>query len=368
MTEKKRKNKRIVLRGVLSVILTWALLLGGCELPSGAGEAGREDLRVRLTDTVMGTVASMTIYVRSEAGKEEGEETARRILKEVRTLEEQVLSKRLESSEVWRINHESGADGPAAISAELYDVLDKCQRMTEDSQGAFDVRIGNLTTLWNIDEIAAGKAEPAIPDEETVKRMTGQITGGNLGLFDGKLRLDGDVSLDLGSVGKGVALDRISDLLDQWKDGDAPEIAAGVFSLGGSILTYGDKPDGTPWKIAVVDPALPGETLGTITLPKGGYCTSTSGDYERYFELGGRRWHHILDPTTGYPTDNGVRGVTIISESGFLSDALSTACFVLGREKGMELAKKYGAEILMVCENGEIVMSDGMKTMFLSSN
>ena len=100
----------------------------------------------------------------------------------------------------------------------------------------------------------------------------------------------------------------------------------------------------------------------------GGFKVSTSGDYERFFEADGRRYSHILDPATGYPADSGLCSVTILSESGFLSDALSTACYVLGKEKGSILAEKYHAEYLFVDKNGEIFMSDGMKFRFFSEN
>ena len=112
-----------------------------------------------------------------------------------------------------------------------------------------------------------------------------------------------------------------------------------------------------------MDPADPGKNIGILTLT-GNFCISTSGDYERFFEVDGKRYHHILDPKTGEPSDGGIHGVTVVSESGFLSDALSTACFVLGREKGMKLARKYGAEVLFVEDGNEIFMSEGMKALF----
>ena len=101
---------------------------------------------------------------------------------------------------------------------------------------------------------------------------------------------------------------------------------------------------------------------------EGGWCVSTSGDYERYVEKDNMRYHHILNPLTGKPADSGVRSVTILTESGLDSDALSTACFVLGVEKGMALAEELEVEALFVLENGEIVMTDEMKQIFYLSN
>ena len=103
--------------------------------------------------------------------------------------------------------------------------------------------------------------------------------------------------------------------------------------------------------------------MGVLTL-EGQWCVSTSGDYERFVEVDGVRYHHILDPATGRPTDSGTAGVTVLSKSGFDSDALSTACFILGPEKGMELAERYGVEVLFVGTDGSIQMSPGMEAYF----
>ena len=134
-------------------------------------------------------------------------------------------------------------------------------------------------------------------------------------------------------------------------------------SGGGSILTYGEKPDNSSFRIGILDPAEPSRNIGILTLD-GEWCISTSGDYERYVEVEGVRYHHILDPATGYPADSGVRSVTVLSQDGLLSDGLSTACFILGEEKGMALAKEYGVHVLFVLEDGRILMSPGMETFF----
>ena len=163
------------------------------------------------------------------------------------------------------------------------------------------------------------------------------------------------MQLDLGAAGKGLALQEIQALL-----AERPEISGAVISLGGSILTFGSKPDGSTWRVGIMNPEDTSSNIGILSL-EGQWCVSTSGDYERYAEIDGVRYHHILDPETGYPADSGVRGVTILTKEGLAGDALSTACFILGPEKGMALARKYGAEALFVLEDGEIVMTEGME-------
>ncbi len=166
------------------------------------------------------------------------------------------------------------------------------------------------------------------------------------------------MQLDLGAVGKGLALSRILELLEE-----EPEVSGAVVYLGGSVLTYGSRLDGGSWKIGIADPSDPSSSVGILTL-EGQWCVSTSGDYERYVERDGVRWHHILDPATGLPADSGVRSATILSRDGLLGDGLSTACFILGPEKGLELAGEYGAEVLFILDDGEFVMSEGMEAFF----
>ena len=166
------------------------------------------------------------------------------------------------------------------------------------------------------------------------------------------------MQLDLGAVGKGIACDRVRAYLNS-----RPQITGAVVAVGGSVVTYGQKPDGSPWKVAIVHPREEGNYLGVLSLT-GEQFVSTSGDYERYVTVDGVRYHHILDPATGYPARSGLCSVTIVCGSGLLADALSTACFVLGSEQGLDLAKSYGAEALLVEEDGTLRMTEGMREIF----
>lgn len=312
--------------------------------------------KVSMTDVAMGTVVNVTVYPGKDFEKDEGETLLQEIFQGISDLETKTLSRRLETAEVWQINHHAGED-EFKTSKELLDVLRQCKELTADSEGVFDVTIGPLTTLWNVDELAQKEEAAALPREEEIRTAMLFCGMEKIKFSDDGVRLEDGMVLDLGSIGKGIALDWIRQRLDEQKE------LAGIFSLGGSILTYGEKPDGSPWRVAVTDPLNPSGTIGTLKL-NGTWCVSTSGDYERFFEVDGIRYHHILDPSTGRPARSGLRSVTILSKSGFLSDALSTACFVLGKEEGMALARKLGAEILTVDEAGEIAMSEGFEQVF----
>ena len=165
------------------------------------------------------------------------------------------------------------------------------------------------------------------------------------------------MSLDLGAVGKGISCDNLRDKLKSLN------ISGAVISVGGSIVTYGRKPDGSAWNVGIVNPHDTSSYIGTLTLT-GDWSVSTSGDYERYVEADGIRYHHIIDPETGYPADAGLSSVTVMSHYGALSDALSTACFVLGTEKAQDLLEQYDAYAVMVEHSGKVILSEGAEQFF----
>lgn len=307
--------------------------------------------RQQRVDTAMGTVVQLNIYTADRESRATEE-----ILVLLRRLEEQELSRRLDTSEIWAVNEAAGSEEGSVLSPELSEILEDCLDVWRQSQGAFDVTMGPVVKLWDIDGWAAGENTGtfALPEEEALSRALKCCGSEKLQLEGTQLFMPEGMQLDLGAVGKGIALERILAYLEQ-----DDSITGASVSVGGSVLTYGQKPDGSCWKIGIADPTGASDNIGILSL-EGQWCVSTSGDYERYVELDGVRYHHIIDPVTGYPADSGVSGVTVLTRDGFLSDALSTACFILGSERGMELAAEYGAEVLFVKKDGSVVMSSGM--------
>ena len=175
--------------------------------------------------------------------------------------------------------------------------------------------------------------------------------------------IEDQCTLDLGAVGKGIACDVAQNYLKQQK-----EVSGAVIAVGGSILLYGSKVDGTNWNVAVQNPrGKDGEAMGVLSL-SGTTNVSTSGDYEKYFMQNGKRYHHILDPSTGYPAESSLISVTVVSDNGLLSDGLSTACFVLGKEKGQKLLEIYGAEGIFIDQNKKVTVTKGLKDKFTILN
>ena len=318
-----------------------ALLCTGC---GGAEPAGA-------AETAMGRGIRQKISGGDNAGLEE----TQRLLAD---RERELLSWRLETSEISRINDTAGSPEGVVVSERFSPILSECLALSEKSEGAFDITIGGVTRLWNLDVWAASENQDAfvVPEEAAIRAALENCGSGKLHWEEEKslLYLPEKMSLDLGAVGKGIALDGLLEKLQANK-----KVGGAVISVGGSVLVYGEKPDGSSFRIGIVNPFQPSEYLGTLEL-KGGWCVSTSGDYERYVEKDGKRYHHIINPDTGYPAESGLCSVTVLSGSGFLSDALSTACFVLGSEKGKVLAESYGAEAVFVEKDGRISMTAGM--------
>ena len=330
-------------------IVSLSCILSGC---------GRKSIQVNATNTAMGTVVQHTLYV-SDASA--GETVISKIQNELERLEEECLSWRIEESQVAIINRQAGQPDDVPVDGELYGYLEEIWKVSEESGGALDVTVGQVTRLWNLDEWAGQQnkwQEYPLPDKEQIEELLKNTGFEKVKISEGRMQIPKFMSLDLGAVGKGIACDRIGTYL-KTQEG----VNGAVISVGGSVVTYGSKPDGSPWNVAIMHPREEGAYLGTLSL-QGEWYIATSGDYERYVEKDGKRYHHIMNPATGYPEDSGLCSVTILSDSGLLSDALSTACFVLGPEEGLKLAEDMGVEALLVTTELEILMTDGMKKYF----
>lgn len=258
----------------------------------------------------------------------------------VRELDSKQLSRYTSGSEISRINSEA----ETVLSDEMRDYITELLEVGKMSGGKFDIALGAVSDLWSFND------SPRVPSTDELTEALSRSGSDKLSLSGNTLtRADGCI-IDLGSAGKGIALDKVKSYLSDKK------ISSAVVSVGGSVLLYGKG----SFNVGVRDPwGDAGRSVMTVKLGAG--CVSTSGSYERCFEQGGKRYHHILDPDTGLPVENGLVSVTVISDSGLLSDALSTACFVLGAEGGAKLAAKYGCEAIFITEDKKVICTDGIK-------
>lgn len=340
--EKERGLKKYIIAIGLMIV---AVLMASC----GQTESVQENQNVETfnyTGFAMGTVVTETIY---SSGKDRTAEVENS-LKEV---ENKWISWKSENSEIAELNEKAGGK-VQKLSYETADCLKRVLKIAQDSRGAFDPTIGNITRLWDMDN-----GNTTVPKKSEINRML-KFTGYEKIFLDGnKVSMEKGISIDLGAAGKGMGCDEIKKLFEADES-----IVGAVITVGGSsIMTYGSKPDGSAWNVALTDPRDTEDFLGTLSV-EGEQYISTSGDYEKYFMVGDTRYHHIMDPKTGFPSRSGLISTTIICDKGLESDALATACFVLGKEKGMELAEKYGAEAIFVDEDKHVYMTDGVKELF----
>jgi thiamine biosynthesis lipoprotein len=270
------------------------------------------------------------------------------------------MSAAREGTELDRINR-NAALRPVPVGGELFQVLERALHFAELSGGAFDPTIGPLVRLWNI-----GSDPPRLPGEEEIRE--------HLALVDWRgLILDPEagtafltrpgMALDLGAIAKGYAADEAARLA---REGGARR---GILDLGGNILALGARDrEGRPWRIGVQDP-LDARGAAAGVLPARDRGVVTSGVYERYFEAGGRRYHHILSTADGRPVDNGLLSVTIVADRSIDADALSTAVFALGYERGRALVESLpDTEAVFIFDDRAVRITPGLEGIFTVTN
>lgn len=240
---------------------------------------------------------------------------------------ENKFSRTVPDSEISKINKSGGA--PVEVSDETIELIQKGIDYAALSDGAFDITIAPLSSLWDFKNNTG-----TIPSEALIQEAKSHVNYKNVIINGNTVQLsDPKASLDLGGIAKGYIADRLKEFLIK------KNIKHAMINLGGNVLTIGGKPDGSPFHIGIQKPfAEQNETIASV--PVTDRSVVSSGVYERYFEKDGEIYHHLLDTATGYPTENNLLSVTILSSSSADGDALSTACFVLGLEKGMELINR----------------------------
>lgn len=328
--------------------LLMALLLS---LSAGCGTMDPDEAQESIQVIAMDTAMIFTAYgVNSTKADYAAEEEVYRL--------EAMLSRTDEESQVARLNSQGTAD----IDAELWGLIETAMAYSEATGGAFDVTVAPVLLAWGFttDEYQVpSQAEleallPAVGAEHI--RCLGENTDGTV-----TVALDPGTQIDLGAIGKGYASDRVAAIFEEY------EIPRGLIRLGGSVLAIGDRPDGEAWRVGIQDPRDPdnAEAFAAVLNLTDAYAV-TSGSYQRYFEQDGKRYHHIIDPATGYPADSGLTSVTVVTDgtqgNGTLCDALSTALFVMGEEQALDFWRSgvYDFQLVLVTEDGRVVVTDGL--------
>ena len=202
-----------------------------------------------------------------------------------------------------------------------------------------------------------------MPDKEEIDRQLANTNPENIKLYKDTRKVEftqKGLKIDFGGIAKGYTSAQIMEIFREYN------IESGMVTLGGNVQVLGRKPDGSLWRVGIQNPNPEEDYLGVLETEN--KAVITSGGYERYFEQDGKVYHHILNPATGYPAENGLKSVTIVSEDGVLADALSTSLFVMGIKQAREFWVHSGAEfdIILFTEDGKLYVSEGIADSFIT--
>jgi thiamine biosynthesis lipoprotein len=312
----------------------------------------------------LNTICAVTIYSMdgvSDLNESEQQKKVLQLITEAFALcddYEKILSKIIEDSDIYRINH-AGGQGVEVESATI-EVINKGLEYSRLSEGAFDITIGKVSDLWNFQEMDdKGNRVGVIPEADVISEAMSHVDYNAVVVEGNTIRLtDPAAELDLGGIAKGYIADKVAEFLE------AKGVTSAVVDLGGNIVVIGEKgetlsnPVGTEFKVGIADPNSEG-LLGLLACKD--KTVVTSGTYERYFELDGKRYHHVLDTKTGYPVESDLVSATVICADPTDADALSTCCLVLGLNEASELINNMeGVEAVFITRDGELHFSSGI--------
>lgn len=264
-----------------------------------------------------------------------------------------LLSIGLSDSEISVLN----ANGSNVMSEDSAAMIDTALSVYASTGGAFDITILPIMELWGFTT-----GEFAVPSPEALSDTLSRVNC-DLIAWDSTTRtltLGEGQGLDLGGIAKGYTTDRLAQIFK--KHG----IPSAVVSLGGNVHCYGNKPDGSLWRVGIQSPYDRSGIVGIVRIAD--KCVITSGAYERYFEQDGKKYHHIIDPETGYPADSGLISVSIVTDKGVLADALSTSLYIMGLDGACDYWRTYGDsfDVILMTDDDQLYISEGLSDTFTS--
>lgn len=311
-------------------ILLCAMLLCGCSVLQGEKKAER-------TGLYFDTVVTVTIY----GGEQELIDEAFSLCEKY----EKIFSRTMENSELYNLNNSPG--GWVLLSDELTQVIERSIYYGELSNGKFDVTIAPYCELWDF-------ADKRIPTANELHAAAERVGYENIILEGNTAMLKNGAQIDLGGIAKGYIADKLAEFFS------SKDIDGAVISLGGNVALTGSKASGEKYTVGIKDPSDPSKLAAKLKLGDG-MSAVTSGDYERYFESDGVRYHHILDPSSGMPAQSDLRSATVIAKSSADADALSTICYILGKDAAVKfIEQKPHMEAVLIDVDGNIICTSGI--------
>ena len=329
------------------------LLMVVCLMVTGCAQKEKRNISKKEKEDTRELFA-MDTYMTLKAYGSACSEALDEAVREIHRLDEMFSTGNAES-EVGILNE----NGTEILSPEGAYLFSASKEIYQSTEGAFDITVYPLMQEWGFTD-----QNYKVPTREKIQKLLK-----NVGLskieYDEKERLISlpeGVKIDFGGIAKGYTSQRIIEIFKKYK------LTGGIVSLGGNVQTYGNKPDHSEFKVGIEDPFGGSEYVGILQIKN--KTVITSGGYERFFEKDGITYHHIINPKTGYPAESGLKSVSIVNENGTMADGLSTALFVMGKEKAIKYWEKNGREgafdIILVEDDGTVYISKGLEEKFTS--
>ncbi|MGL9749446.1 FAD:protein FMN transferase [Enterococcus sp. DIV0170] len=336
-----KKRALLMILGLLAILLTAC----GSDKPK-INEKPYDDKQF-----LMGTYVQIRIY---DDGKEAALKPA---FKRVKELADKITVNQ-EGSEIDAINQEAGVK-PVKVSDDMYYLLKEAYKYSQDSKGGFDMAIGSITSLWRI-----GFPDARKPDQSEIDQALKLVNYHEVEFNDSEKSVylkEKGMKLDLGAIAKGYITDEVVKVLKE------KGVTTAIIDLGGNVYVMGHSPRGDQkedWTVGIQDPnQARNVVLGSV--PESNMSLVTSGIYERYLEVNGKTYHHLFNPKTGYPFDNDIAGVTIISKKSIDGDGLSTAVFSMGVKEGIQYVESLkDTEAIFVTRDDKVYVTSGLKDVF----
>lgn len=334
------------MRKLTAIALAWVMMFGAL---SACGAKQEEPVTRQII--AMDTAMSFSVY------GEKGNETVQAAVEEIQRLEK-LMDRTDENSMIAELNHAEGRS--VQTGEEICSLIRAAQAFSAATAGAFDITIAPVVSAWGFTE-----GSHQVPEKKQLEQLLTSVGSNHVTLTEDTVTLTPGTQIDLGGIAKGYASDRLAELFAQ------QQTERGWVSLGGNVLAWGDRPDGSPWKVGIQDPKQPTEEalVGMVGL-ENAYAV-TSGGYQRFFEEHGKIYHHIIDPATGYPADSGLTSVTVVAGceakgNGTMCDALSTALFIMGEEKALDFwrSSQYDFDLVLVTDDDRVLVTAGIADQF----
>ena len=331
------------------VCLSVSLLLGGCN--NIKHDTTTETKNTQTEEKASKDIFAMDTYMTVTAYGAKAQEAVDEAEAEIQRLDE-LLSTGNEESEIAQLNQNKSA----TLSEDAGYLVERALELNKETDGAFDIAIYPVMEAWGFPT-----QNYQVPTADTLESLLKLVDASQI-IYDEDSRKisfgQEGMKIDLGGIAKGYTSSRIMEI---YKENN---ISSGLVNLGGNVQALGTKTDGSKWRVAVQSPDDTEDYLGILSVED--KAVITSGGYERYFEQDGKTYHHIIDPKTGYPAENGLTSVTVVSEDGTLADGLSTSLFIMGKDKAIEFWRAHSDEfdIIMLTDEGKLYVTERIQDDF----